>query len=122
MCPIRQTRPVEPHDHLEVTSAARAETSDPNSTRPVRRRVVVFGRVHGVFFRDTCRRVAQRLGLHGLFRNRSDGTVEAVFEGDAADVEEALTWCRHGPPSASVSGVEVTDEPVAGEGPFRIVH
>lgn len=79
------------------------------------------GRVQGVFFRDSCRRVAQRLGLYGWVRNREDGTVEAVFEGDAADVEEALAWCHYGPPSASVSGVEVTEEPVAGEGPFRIV-
>lgn len=96
---------------------------EPNDTEPndVRRRVIVSGRVQGVFFRDTCRQVAQRLGLGGWVRNRSDGAVEVVFEGVADDVDEAVEWCRHGPTQAIVADVQVTDEPVAGEGTFRIV-
>ena len=86
----------------------------------MRRRVVVSGRVQGVYFRDSCRRFAQRLGLDGWVRNRQDGTVEAVFQGEALDVDDAVAWCRSGPPSASVIDIRVTDEAVIAERPFRI--
>ena len=92
-----------------------------NDQREVRRSVIVSGRVQGVFFRDTCRQTAQRLGLRGWVRNRADGTVEAVFEGDPADVDDAVRWCRQGPPQAHVTHVEVSSEPVVGEGRFRII-
>ncbi len=87
----------------------------------VRCRVIVSGRVQGVFFRDTCQRVADRLGLRGWVRNRTDGTVEAVIEGDRDDVGELVAWCRTGPPRAIVTDMQIRDEPVAGEGPFAII-
>jgi acylphosphatase len=96
-------------------------SADTDDTGIVRCRVIVSGRVQGVFYRDTCRRLADRLGVSGWVRNRSDGTVEAVIEGDRDDVGELLAWCREGPPRAIVTGVRVIDEPVAGEGPFRVV-
>lgn len=96
-------------------------SADTDDTGIVRFRVIVSGRVQGVFYRDTCRRLADRLGLCGWVRNRSDCTVEAVIEGDRDDVGELLAWCREGPPRAIVTGVRVIDEPVAGEGPFRVV-
>lgn len=77
----------------------------------VRRRVVVAGRVQGVFFRDGTRREAARHGVTGWVRNRGDGTVEAVLEGPADAVDAVVAWCRTGPPSAVVTGVTVTDEP-----------
>jgi acylphosphatase len=86
----------------------------------VRRRVVVGGRVQGVFFRDTVRSVAQREGLVGWVRNNPDGTLEAVFEGPAAAIERAIALCREGPPAADVQRVEVFDEPEEGLGTFRI--
>ncbi len=86
----------------------------------VRRRVVVAGRVQGVFFRDTCRTEARRAGVSGSVGNRSDGRVEAVFEGDDGAVEGLVDWCRHGPPRARVDGVEVTDEPPTGERGFHV--
>ena len=79
----------------------------------IRRRVHVEGRVQGVFFRDSTRRVARDLGLVGWVRNCPDGRVEAVFEGDAAAVERALDFVRSGPPLARVVQVRVDDEPVA---------
>jgi len=76
----------------------------------IRRRVVVHGFVQGVYFRDTARRHAQRHGLAGWVTNRGDGTVEAVFEGEAGAVERLVELMREGPRGAVVERVEVFDE------------
>ena len=86
----------------------------------VRRRLRVTGRVQGVWFRESCREVANRLGLAGSVRNRGDGTVEVVAEGPASEVEALVAWCRTGPPAADVTGVEVTEEPPEGLAGFRV--
>ena len=86
----------------------------------VRRRVVVSGRVQGVWFRDSCRRQAEMLGVAGWVANRVDGTVEAVFEGAPAAVERAVAWCRSGPPRAEVTGVRVAEESPEGLHAFRM--
>ncbi len=88
----------------------------------VRCRAVVSGRVQGVFFRDSCRSQAQRLGVRGWVRNRSDGTVEVVAEGRRDDVDQLLNWCRQGPSRAQVTGIVVTDEVLAAERGFHIVY
>lgn len=85
----------------------------------VRRRLVVHGRVQGVFYRESCRREAARLGIAGSARNRADGTVEVVIEGEADLVAQLERWCRVGPPSAVVTRVDVRDEPVEGLLGFR---
>jgi acylphosphatase len=77
----------------------------------IRRRIVVYGQVQGVFFRDSVRRLAQQRGVSGWVANRPDGTVEAVFEGDPDAVERLLDFCRAGPRGARVDSVDVTDEP-----------
>jgi acylphosphatase len=87
----------------------------------IRRRVVVSGRVQGVFFRDSCRELATRRGVSGWVANRDDGTVEAVFEGEPAAVETLVDWCRSGPPSARVDRVEVSDEEPQNDRSFRVV-
>jgi acylphosphatase len=79
--------------------------------RRVRARVVVFGRVQGVWFRDSCRREALAREVAGWVRNRMDGSVEAVFEGPEHAVAECVAWCRIGPPRADVTAVDVTEEP-----------
>ena len=84
--------------------------------------MVVSGRVQGVFYRDSCRAEAQRLGVRGWVRNRSDRTVEVVAEGPRDRVEQLLAWCRQGPPRATVSGITVTDEVPAAERGFRIEY
>ena len=86
----------------------------------VRRRLRVTGRVQGVWFRESCREVAGRLGLAGFVRNQADGTVEVVAEGPAHEVEALVVWCRTGPPAAEVTGVEVTEEPPEGLVGFRV--
>jgi acylphosphatase len=88
----------------------------------VRVRAIAYGRVQGVFYRDSCRAEARRLGVRGWVRNRSDGTVEVVAEGQRDRVDEFLTWCRQGPHRASVTGVSVTDEIPAAEREFRILY
>ncbi|MEA2318868.1 MAG: acylphosphatase [Solirubrobacteraceae bacterium] len=80
----------------------------------VARRVVVHGSVQGVFFRDTTRRHAESRGVAGWVRNRSDGTVEAHFEGEPDAVDALVGFTREGPRGAEVKGVDVDD--VAPEG------
>jgi acylphosphatase len=87
----------------------------------IRRRVIVHGRVQGVFFRDTTRRMARSRGLHGWVRNTPDGTVEVVFEGEGEAVESMVRWCHEGPRGAVVERVEVADEEPEGLSEFRII-
>jgi acylphosphatase len=86
----------------------------------VRKRVVVHGRVQGVFFRDATRRLAERHGVAGSVRNTTDGTVEAVFEGPTNLVDELLAFCKQGPRGAAVERVEVYDESPEGVRGFRV--
>jgi acylphosphatase len=86
-----------------------------------RKRVLVHGRVHGVFFRDTVRRRAEAAGLAGWVRNNRDGTVEAVFEGLADDVERLVDFCRLGPSGARVDRVEVFAEEPEGLASFGVI-
>ena len=71
-------------------------------------RVLVSGRVQGVFFRYTCAREAREAGLSGTVRNLEDGRVEAVFQGSRPAVERLIAWCHDGPPAAQVTDVSVS--------------
>jgi acylphosphatase len=75
-----------------------------------RTRVIVSGLVQGVFYRDTCRRMAAVQGVSGWVRNLVDGRVEAVFEGPPEAVERMVAWARRGPSRASVETIERYDE------------
>ncbi len=86
-------------------------TSPPASPRATLR-LVIHGRVQGVFFRDSMQREAQRLAVTGWVRNCGDGTVEAVVQGDSAAVDAIMRWAQHGPERARVERVEA--EPAAG--------
>jgi acylphosphatase len=86
----------------------------------VRYRVLISGQVQGVFFRDTCRRLAVQHGVTGWVRNLPDGRVEAVFEGPAQDVGRLLDWAHHGPRLAVVDGVAVQTERPEGLAAFHI--
>jgi len=88
----------------------------------IQRHVIVTGRVQGVWFRDSMRREAERLGLSGWVRNLPDGNVEAAFEGQPDAVEKLTEWCHHGPPEARVISVVPRDEPPAGLTGFRILR
>ncbi len=70
-------------------------------------RLVIHGRVQGVYFRDSMRREAQNLGVAGWVKNRSDGTVEAAVQGESADVDAIVRWAHCGPQHAQVERVEI---------------
>ena len=86
----------------------------------IRRRVVVYGRVQGVFFRDSARRLAQQHGVSGWVANRWDGTVEAVFEGETDAVERLVRFMNKGPRGAEVERVDVTEEEPEGSRGFSV--
>ena len=75
--------------------------------------VSVAGRVQGVGYRDGMCTQAERHGVRGWVRNRRDGTVEAVLQGDATAIEAVLAWARRGPPAAQV--IDVTAKPATGD-------
>jgi acylphosphatase len=87
---------------------------------PVAKRVVVHGSVQGVFFRDTTRRKAESRGVRGWVRNCSDGSVEALFEGDPEAVEAMVAFAGEGPRGAAVEAVDVSDAQPEGHGRFEI--
>src|SRR3954469_8412175 len=92
----------------------------PRVSHPVAKRVVIHGSVQGVFFRETTRRRAESRGVSGWVRNCSDGTVEALFEGEPEAVEAMVAFAREGPRAASVERVDVEDAAPEGGGGFSV--
>ena len=86
----------------------------------IRYRVLLRGRVQGVFFRDSCQRMAREHGVSGWVRNLPDGRVEAVFEGRAEDVHRLVDWARRGPPHAVVTDVALQAEQPEGLSTFLV--
>jgi acylphosphatase len=76
----------------------------------IRRRVTVRGRVQGVFFRDSVRRLATERGVAGSAENLDDGSVEVILEGPREGVEGVVAFCSRGPDRAEVSQVEIDEE------------
>jgi len=88
----------------------------------VRRRVIVRGRVQGVFFRGSTQQEATRRGVHGWVRNLAGGDVEAVFEGEPDAVAELVAFAHEGPRHAQVREVLIHEEAPEGERGFRVAH
>lgn len=102
---VRAVPPLRPHN------------SRPHDDAVIARRVLVRGFVQGVYFRESCRREAERLGVAGSIENLHDGRVLGRFEGPAGAVDALVDWCHEGPDRARVEGVEVEhDEPSGAEG------
>jgi acylphosphatase len=86
----------------------------------IRRCLLVSGDVQGVFYRDSCRRVAQDAGVAGWARNLPDGRVEVCLEGEADAVQRVEAWCNKGTRHSEVDSVEASDEEPQGEQGFSI--
>ena len=82
--------------------------------------MIVHGYVQGVGFRFSVERTARSRGVAGWVRNRPDGAVEAVFEGERADVEALVDFCRHGPRGAEVERIDVAAESAEGLAGFQV--
>jgi len=78
-------------------------------------RLLIHGRVQGVFFRAIAQQKAQELELTGWVRNNSDGSVEVLAEGEGGRIDNMIEWCRIGPAQAVVKHVSVDWEPLSGE-------
>ncbi len=95
--------------------AFKLNTCEVNMAKQVSARVIISGRVQGVFFRLETQHAAERFGVFGWVRNRPDSTVEAVFEGEQQAVDAVLQWCKEGPNLAVVKNVEVNWQDYSGE-------
>jgi len=102
-----------PRPVVRLSDMAGANTAAMESTR-----VLIHGRVQGVYYRASMREEARRLGVRGWVRNRADGSVEALAEGDPDAVARLVDWCRSGPSGARVTRVdtEAVSDP---DGPFE---
>ena len=81
----------------------------------IRVRLIIDGRVQGVWFRDSTRRQAMGMGVCGWVKNRYDGTVEVLAEGPEDKVNQLVAWCHRGPSAAKVRHVHETLEEWQGE-------
>ena len=105
---------------VDITLAGGAHLDKPSKARA---HVYVAGRVQGVFFRTATQDEAASQGVTGWIKNRSDGRVEAVFEGEKDKVERLVDFCRHGPYDARVTKIEILWEAYEGEfRDFRILY
>ncbi len=81
----------------------------------IRTHAIISGKVQGVCFRMETKKKADRNNVYGWVKNRSDGTVEALFEGDKKEVDSVVKWCEQGPMFSNVSAVDTEIETYAGE-------
>lgn len=86
-----------------------------------RLRIIVHGDVQGVFYRVSCKKQAEQLGLVGFVRNEQDGTVLIEAQGTSEALAELSTWCQEGSPAANVQAVEVQDVEPTTDSDFSII-
>ena len=82
--------------------------------------IIISGKVHDVFFRDTTQKLARKLGIFGFVENHSDGTVYIEAEGNEDTLRELVTWCHKGPEQARVENVQVAEESLQNFADFTV--
>jgi len=82
----------------------------------------ITGKVQGVFFRQSAKEMADRLGIKGTVRNCDDDSVEIVATGEKEQLDKFISWCRQGPPRADVSDVETQELPLQDFRNFSIIR
>ena len=75
-------------------------------------RLIIGGKVQGVFFRQSAKEKAVHLGITGTVRNLQDGSVEIIATGTPEQLEQLTQWCNHGPPKAVVTNIKSTPLPL----------
>lgn len=78
-------------------------------------RLIIHGKVQGVFYRDFACEKARDLNVYGWVRNNSNGTVEIFCQGESTGLQILIDWCYQGPPSAEVAGIDIQKQPLEGE-------
>jgi acylphosphatase len=86
----------------------------------IARRMLVAGKVQGVFFRASTKSKADELGIKGLVRNEPDGSVYIEAEGEADNINQFIAWCKEGPPRAVVQHIDVRETDVTGFSEFTV--
>ena len=81
---------------------------------------MVYGKVQGIYFRAYAQAEGTKIGVKGWVKNRADGAVEAVVEGEEAQVDQMVEWLKVGSPGAQVLKVESKEERPVGEIQFNI--
>jgi acylphosphatase len=81
-------------------------------TDKIQVKLIIQGRVQGVFYRAHIQKAAKEIGVTGYVKNRPDGSVEAVFQGGQASVDKMIQWCWTGSPACAVSDVSVEKNPI----------
>lgn len=84
--------------------------------------LLISGKVQGVFFRESARKLAEKLNITGWIKNNEDEKVEAVISGEENDVNDFIKWCHSGPERAEVTNVEVTPKPETPFGKFKVIR
>lgn len=85
-------------------------------------RIIVTGKVQGVFYRKSAAEKAVSLGLYGWVKNNPDGSVEIEATGDKTSIEQLISWCKTGPKNAKVDKVEEYELPLTNFSDFRIIR
>jgi acylphosphatase len=85
------------------------------SNEKIRAHILAFGRVQGVFYRASAKKVADKIGICGCVKNLPDGSVELLVEGEKEKVEKMIDWCKKGPFLAKVNRIEVDWQDYVGD-------
>jgi len=84
--------------------------------------LLISGKVQGVFFRESARKLAEKIHIKGWIKNRTDEKVEAMITGEESDVNDFVNWCDTGPERAEVTNVMVTREPETSFEKFKVIR
>ena len=84
--------------------------------------LIISGTVQGVFFRESARKLAEKLEIKGWIKNTFDGNVEALITGEGNDVKEFVSWCRQGPERAEVDEVKISKQQIIKFQKFEVVR
>lgn len=84
--------------------------------------LLITGKVQGVFFRESARKLAEKLNIKGWIKNRPDEKVEAMISGDESDINDFINWCHTGPERAEVADVIVSQQSESKFEKFKVIR